>query len=251
LIGVDAASGAFSATNYLFIPDLATGTYSRVAVSALNGDEMYIIGQDWDKSDMDALWNKIAYADVSVIDASVINNRNDARLTTEKVLATSATGYEDYTGDICKFLSRSSSRSATGLAEDWILPTSNNFGPVPTGYSYDAEDSVYEKYNEGQNTAGDVNGIGGTLFGVKLSYVLNDAPVGFPASGVRGVTFTPPDVYSNCGYLNNVGDTGGYWSSSAYGGSFAYSLLFYSGYVLPAYNYYRTNGHSVRCVRSY
>jgi hypothetical protein len=133
------------------------------------------------------------------------------------------------------------------------LPTSNNFGPVPTGNQYDAEDSVYEKYNEGENTAGNVNGIGGTLFGVKLSYVLNDDPVGFPASGARATFLlsTPPDVFSDYGYLHSVGDLGYYWSSSATDGALAYILHFGSGYVRPAVISNRTSGHSVRCVRSY
>jgi hypothetical protein len=207
---------------------------------------LYIIGQDWDKSDMDALWNKIAYANVSVISANMSNNRNDARLTTDKVLATSASTYADYTGDICKFLSRSPSRYATGLTKDWILPTSNNFGPVPTGNSYDADDSVYAKYNVGETTAGDVNGVGGNLFGVRLSYVLNAAPVGFPVSGYREGYNT-----GSFGYLNFVGNYGNYWSSSAGGESYAPSLYITSGYVNPANGASRPAGHSVRCVRSY
>ncbi|MDR1881605.1 MAG: fimbrillin family protein [Prevotella sp.] len=250
LIGVDAASGVFSDANYLFVPDLATGTYERVAVSALDGNELYIIGQDWDGSDMDALWNTIAYADVSVINTSVTNDRSDARLT-DREFVTSATGYEDYTGDICKFLSVHKETSNGGLDNDyWILPTSNNFGPPTDGNAYDG--SVYGKYNEGENTAGNVNGIGGTLFGVKLSYVLNDDPVGFPASGIRGIySFTPPDNYSDWGYLNGVGDLGYYWSSSANGGAYAYGLAFDVGGVYPANGSFRAYGRSVRCVRSY
>jgi hypothetical protein len=253
LIGVDAVFGAFGSASYLFVPNLADGTYSRVAVSALDGNELYIIGQNWDKSDMDALWNSIAYADVNVIDDSETNNRSDARLTTDQDWTTLAGDYTDYTGDICKFLSRSSSRAATGLTEDWILPTSNNFGPVPTGNQYDADDSVYGKYNVGETTAGDVNGVGGNLFGVKLSYVLNDAPVGFPASGARAMFLlsSPPDVFSDLGYLFLVGGYGHYWSSSVSDGTNAYYLIFSSGYVLPANSFDRTNGRSVRCVRSY
>jgi hypothetical protein len=110
---------------------------------------------------------------------------------------------------------------------------------------------VYGKYNEGETTAGDVNGVGGNLFGVKLSYVLNDDPVGFPASGIRGVySFTPPDIYSNYGYLNTVGVAGGYWSSSAYDGTLAYSPLFNSISNPASYNY-RVDSQNVRCVRSY
>ncbi|MDR1883510.1 MAG: hypothetical protein LBR26_12135, partial [Prevotella sp.] len=167
--------------------------------------------------------------------------RNDKSLT-DLTLATSAADYKSYTGDICQYLSVH--KSASGLSGNWVMPTSNNFGPVPTDNQYGAENSVYEKYNDSHTTAGSEDGAGGDLFGVKLSYVLNDSSVSFPASGYR-------DNYNDgtFGSLYVVGEGGYYWSSSALGETNAYGLGFYSGLVYPAFNnYFRTNGQSVRCV---
>lgn len=47
---------------------------------------------------------------------------------------------------------------------------------------------------------------------------------------------------------NSVGSFGGYWSSTAYSGSNAYDLDFYSNLFRPAYANYKYNGYSVRCV---
>jgi hypothetical protein len=242
LIGVSAGGDDnFDGDSYLFVPNLSDGTYRRVKVSAVSGSEDYFTGitGTWDITGGPDAWDMIAYADESVIDDTV-DDRNDARLTTDQDWTTLAGDYTDYTGDICAFLSRSSSRSATGLTGDWILPTSNNFGPPTDGYVYAG--SVYTKYNDGKTDIGDVNGVGGDLFGAKLSYALN-SPVSFPASGYR-------DGYNtgSPGYLDDVGFYGYYWSSSANGGTDAYSLIFSSDIVFPAYGYGRADGHSVRCV---
>jgi hypothetical protein len=118
------------------------------------------------------------------------------------------------------------------------MPVSKNFGEPTENYGYTDPGSVYSVAGSG-DTAGDENGIGGTLWGVNLSYALN-APVFFPASGNR----------NNNGNLNNVGSNGNYWSSSAYLGTRAYNLNFYSSYVDPNNSYYeRANGMSGRCVR--
>jgi uncharacterized protein (TIGR02145 family) len=59
-----------------------------------------------------------------------------------------------------------------------------------------------------------------------------------PAAGYRNYT---------SGALSNRGNYGYYWSSTEGGGN-AYCLYFFSSYVLPANNNFRTNGFSVRCV---
>ena len=47
--------------------------------------------------------------------------------------------------------------------------------------------------------------------------------------------------------LNDAGSSGGYWSSAPDGSSYAYFLIFGSGYVYTIYDY-RYYGFSVRCV---
>ncbi len=64
----------------------------------------------------------------------------------------------------------------------------------------------------------------------------------YPAVGYR--------LYDS-GVLFAVGSYGYYWSASPDPRdiSSAYGLNFTSGFVIPAYDYYRSNGYSVRCVR--
>jgi len=62
-----------------------------------------------------------------------------------------------------------------------------------------------------------------------------------PASGYRN--------YSN-GTLNNVGQNGYCWSSSAYSGTNGFNLGFNSSNVYPANNNNRQNGFPVRCVQN-
>ena len=51
------------------------------------------------------------------------------------------------------------------------------------------------------------------------------------------------------GSLDDVGESGNYWSSVVYGSGIAYNLLaYYSGDVYPSDYYYRNYGYSVRCV---
>ncbi|MDR1883591.1 MAG: fibrobacter succinogenes major paralogous domain-containing protein, partial [Prevotella sp.] len=238
LIGVsEVGNDAFDGDSYLFVPDLSTGTYTRVKVKDVTGSEDYFTGitGSWDIAGGADAWAMIAYADESVIDAPV-DDRNDARLTTDQDWTTLAGDYTDYTGDICKFLSKHKGTSGGGLTKDWVMPVSKNFGEPTENDEYTDPGSVYSKAGSGI-TAGNVNGIGGTLWGVNLSYALN-APVFFPASGFR-----PSD-----GYLNYAGSTGYYWSSSPTDAN-AYCLGFNNSYVYPAYANARTNGLSVRCVR--
>jgi hypothetical protein len=108
LIGVSASGdGNFDGDSYLFVPDLSTGTYTRVKVSAVSGGSAYLIGTagTWSGSGDSNDWDMIAYADESVIDDTV-DDRNDARLTTYQDWASLKNDYTDYTGDICKFLSK-------------------------------------------------------------------------------------------------------------------------------------------------
>ena len=69
----------------------------------------------------------------------------------------------------------------------------------------------------------------------------------YPASGYRG---------NDDGSLNDVGNTGNYWSASPYYNSYYYNynnacLMYFSsnGYVSPFSGTYRANGQSVRCLK--
>lgn len=62
----------------------------------------------------------------------------------------------------------------------------------------------------------------------------------FPAAGYR---------HSDDGGMGNVGSYGSYWSASPYSESYGYYLVFSSGLVSPAYDYYRAGGFAVRCVQ--
>jgi hypothetical protein len=243
LIGIDAGGDDnFDEDGYLFVPDLSTGTYTRVKVSDVSDGSAYLIGTagTWSGSGGDSDdWAMIAYADESVIDDTV-DDRNDARLT-DRNFVTTATNYKDYTGDICKFLSKHKGTSGGGLTKDWVMPTSRNFGEPTENYLYDDPGSVYSKAgNETTDIiAGDTNGIGGTLWGVNLSYALN-APVFLPVSGACAHNGQP-----------HVGAQGFYWSSSA-SGTGVYYLNFYTFTVAPNTTFTdRTDGMSIRCVREW
>ena len=48
--------------------------------------------------------------------------------------------------------------------------------------------------------------------------------------------------------LDTAGSSGYYWSSTPSGSSYAYRLLFGSGYIYASGSNYRYSGVSVRCV---
>jgi len=62
--------------------------------------------------------------------------------------------------------------------------------------------------------------------------------------------FLPAAGYRNGTDVNDVGDNGNYWSSSANDENNAWNLYFNSGNVNPANNDNRNYGQSVRLVRS-
>ena len=99
----------------------------------------------------------------------------------------------------------------------WQLPTSNN-----------SNSGSFQALTDAYSISGNVTG----------STTLVSTPLYFVRSGV---------VHS--GSLRLAGNTGYYWSSTAYSStSYAYILYFYSGHVAPSYNYTRYFGQSVRCL---
>ncbi|MDR1882050.1 MAG: fimbrillin family protein [Prevotella sp.] len=247
LIGVSAriSNGIFGTTDYLFIPDFSNGKYTKIQVSALashdgGGDAVDIFKAalvqesniDWGNFTYPNLWAAIPF----VADGDVPTNgsgRNENGLTVNS--GTSL--YEQYKGDICKFMSGKPSTS--GLSGAWRLPVSSEFGP---------NDSYYTKNNGYWNEPFFSGGIIEDGTGIMedsatfctFSRVLTgtDTPL-FPASG-----------YRSTGNSSNIGNIGIYRSSSADSdvAANAYILRFDSN-VNPYNSNKRVDGYSIRCVR--
>jgi hypothetical protein len=235
LIGVSAGViDPFDASDYLFYPNLADGSYSKVQVSAVPVDAPYLITSgSWTGGGTPATdWPLIAYANINVVPDPGVYDSNDTSLT-DIVLDDSEGNYKDYTGDICQYLSGYKTKS--GLIYDWVMPTGKNFGEPTAGNVYAGSDYTWIA---GSATPSGVYGQDEISPGVIFTYAVN-SPVFFPASGVRS--------YSN-GSLLDVGDRGYYWSSSVGPGG-AFFLNFYSDSMLTGYGFDRTFGQSVRCVR--
>ncbi|MDR1883689.1 MAG: hypothetical protein LBR26_13035, partial [Prevotella sp.] len=189
--------------------------------------------------------------------------RDDNALTTAS--GTVGLPYSSYKGDICKYLVDKKSTNGNSFNEDtWRMPTSNDFGYGYSGSiinsndgSSDDDESSPVPYRTFWNSSGTGNGgsftastnpeNGTDVLNGKAYYTLFDwvfgatAKPSFPASGYRFLTDGNQISVDYNGYI--------YWSSSALGESNVYRLYFYSGYVNPASNYYRTYGSCVRCVR--
>jgi hypothetical protein len=233
LIGVSSgANDVLDASDYLFVPNLADGSYSKVQVGDVQDDAPYLITSgSWTGGTTPATdWPLIAYADF--VPAPGVPDRGDTSLT-DIVLDDSDGDYKDYTGDICQYLS--GHKTASGLIGNWVMPTSKNFGEPTAGNVYAGSDYAW---TGGSATPSGVYGQDEISPRVTFTYAVN-SPVFFPASGYRD---------SVNGMLYDVGGYGYYWSSSVNSGTNAYFLGFYSVVVNPANAYIRTYGRSVRCV---
>ncbi len=106
--------------------------------------------------------------------------------------------------------------------------------PCPAGYRLPTQAEQTALVNAGSTWTANYNGNGvaGRIFGSGTAVVF------FPAAGYRG--------YGN-GALYSAGTHGGYWSSTHYDSSYAYSVYFNSSYA-GVNNSSRYNGLSVRCV---
>ena len=120
-------------------------------------------------------------------------------------------------------------------------------GNIPTNGTYDAArhnmgapwrmPTVVEFQEMNSNCDSewtDEDGVAGRRFTSRI----NGNSIFFPASGSRYGTG-----------LNDRGSSGDYWSASLYSQTYGYYLVFNSGGVNPAYNYYRFYGFSVRAVQ--
>ncbi|MDR1882150.1 MAG: fimbrillin family protein [Prevotella sp.] len=234
LVGFDAGA-TFTSSSYLFIPDLSTGKYKKVAVS--NTATLGTLFPGWSGNGGGDDWILILAPDETVIDTSGAG-RADARLTDR---STDADLYKDYKGDICKFLSDKKSDNLSGLTESWRMPISENFGPNNSYYtrSTDWPGSFTGTADEV------VDGKAIMDFAEDKGFVRLTGFI-FPGSTVP----TFPNSGNRHSLGLNIGDSK-YWSSSVYNELNAYLLNFSSSYLSPASSPYRDFGSSVRCVRSY
>lgn len=134
-------------------------------------------------------------------------------------------------------------RSGAGNTARWgngttdVNPPKAANDPCPTGWKVPSQaqwQSIFKASGTGAPSAATAN----TWTWTSSGYKVGDA-LFLPAAGYRNVT---------SGGAVSVGSLGYYWSSTA-DGTNSYNLNFYNGYVLPAYNYYRGSGFSVRCVQ--
>ena len=90
--------------------------------------------------------------------------------------------------------------------------------------------------------------VGSTTTGFDANVYTED---NWTAMETAGCVFLPAAGLRYGTSVNGVGSSGYYWSSSPYGSSadFAYDVIFNSGNLYPAFNYYRNFGFSVRLVR--
>ncbi|MDR1881376.1 MAG: fibrobacter succinogenes major paralogous domain-containing protein, partial [Prevotella sp.] len=242
LIGVSAGNDTpFNSDSYLFIPDLATGKYYKVAVGGVGTSNIQAVIDfrtssavgTWDDSGGYTTWDVIPYALESDVPSGT--DRYDSFLT-----YSSSSLHTSYKGDICKYLSDTKDANGSGLSrkKNWKMPVSYMFGE---NGSYSGSWNGTASFTPG--TAPE-DGTATTSDGLKTYHD--------PAGINETVTFPASGFYSRDSGLNDVGNVGSYWSSSSL---FtyevcAYRLVFYSGSVTPAYYNYRSHGHSVRCVRS-
>ena len=87
--------------------------------------------------------------------------------------------------------------------------------------------------------------------GTKSYYNLITTTYGYTTGAelVSNLGFVYSGVYYYDGDVSLQGSEGNFWSSTALGSTYAYSLIFVSGRVLPQYNNsYKGRGYSVRCV---
>ncbi|MDR1884133.1 MAG: fibrobacter succinogenes major paralogous domain-containing protein, partial [Prevotella sp.] len=150
---------------------------------------------------------------------------------------------ENYTGDICKYLS--DNRSTSGLVSEWRMPTSDKFAGSGNQLMlpYESDGSIWDPQDwDGTGTFDGEqkeNGASQTADAFMVYTLPTGETVYFPASGFR---------HDSNSELIGVGGNGYYWSSSASTGN-AYSLYISSGLMHPNSSNVRTSGRSVRCVR--
>ncbi|MDR1882049.1 MAG: fimbrillin family protein [Prevotella sp.] len=277
LIGVSAGTDDTSFENsYLFIPDLSTGAYHKIAVSTLGGYSGSVtavndfkvalggLGVSW--ASYDDIWVKLPHVKQDDIDVPInIPGLSGASYVDDNGLTVASNNdlYDTYRGDICRYLA--SKRTVSGnddlTKETWRMPTSREFGVggantnTVEGADFEIPDSDYNtKWNSTDYSAGSfangfsVDGTGelttsGNWYHTLVRWVFDANYPSFPAAGLR---------YSYNGSLHAVGDNGPYWSSSVAEEDKAavVDMGFARNHVGPNGYPSRGNGQSVRCVRA-
>jgi hypothetical protein len=248
LIGVAAyPNGSYDTNTYLYIPAVGTGV-SEGKYYKVKSDNVAAIAAGGGSSDLDKAvrdyadkrtngeWGNIHSATDTDLGGSVDRTRDKSPLTD----ASNQTLYEEYKGDICKFLSDKKVTNGSRLTKTWVMPKNEVWKGRQYGQSYNQLiDDVYEyTWTDNGTTNGTADGDRGTLS--YMTYTFKDGEV---------VVF-PAAAYRNDGLLDGVGTGGAYWCSSASDAVSAYGLLFVSGSVYPGNSLSpRTYGFSVRCVR--
>ncbi|MDR1884522.1 MAG: hypothetical protein LBR26_17375, partial [Prevotella sp.] len=280
LIGVS-TDNSFSSSS-LFIPDLSTGKYHRVAVSSLAGhvDLTDVVGLFKKRltdlgvsnfanySDIYAKLPYVTQADMTGDVPVKIPTLSGASYVDDNGL-TAASGtalYDTYRGDICKYLADKNSASGNSLTKGtWRLPTSREFGNGGTNYSDGSSfsdpapgdyDTQWNKDYSGTpgSFAADINGAGEldknsteNWYYTLVRWIFDPAK-----DNLSTTPSFPASGYrnDNDGGLGGVGSLGYYWSTSVSNdAAYVLNLRFVSGNVNPYSSNYRTGGNSVRCVR--
>ncbi len=146
--------------------------------------------------------------------------------------------YTAYKGDICQYLSKTQP-----LLGSWRMPTVKEYNSAGlahnTSVSWTNSTVPWASFGSFAAQISNVNAQGTISIPSGGTYTVNGSS-SFPASGCRS-----PD-----GTLLNVGQSGYYWSSSAYSSTEGYYLYFNINNVAPAYSYNGQSGHLVRCVQN-
>ncbi|MDR1881509.1 MAG: fimbrillin family protein, partial [Prevotella sp.] len=230
LIGVSTNTSGTDYDNdnvYLFIPNTDTGKYHKYKVGNVTAARDDIVDAYLGKAGGNG-WNNIPYEN---------NNLTAGRETN----ALSGISPENYTGDICKYLSDKRSTNGSGLTKTWQTPVSDMFaGGYPDTFPYYADDgSEWDAFEGWSGFSGtDENGASQTTNAFVVYTLPTKETVFFPASGYRY-----PD-----GRVSSVGSYGCYWSSSADYAPNAYGIGFSSVSVNPLGSNLRAYGQSIRCV---
>jgi uncharacterized protein (TIGR02145 family) len=144
------------------------------------------------------------------------------------------------TGAWCNYSNDANNGTTYGKLYNWYA-VNDSRGLCPTGWhvASDAEWTTLTTYLGGTSVAGGA---------MKSTTGWTSPNTG--ATNSSGFTGLPGGYRSNFGGFLNVGNSGGWWSSSAAGSGSAWCrLLAYGSAVVGRYDYDRRGGFSVRCAR--
>ena len=117
-------------------------------------------------------------------------------------------------------------------------PIKTEYDPCPTGWRVPTKKELLKLKKNKSSLTTNENGQVGYWFCGANSYSETVPSVFFPAAG---------DRYGDDGYAYDRGNFGFYWSSTT--NSYYAYYLFFDSDVADMYDFYRTDGYSVRCVQ--